>query len=79
MSVPVFAVFAGRLEQRIRNLVEEVTKSDTQVSPIIADELAEFYVESRVLGMMGARCLPRLPAELLQVPNHQLSRWCGVS
>ena len=54
------AVFAGRLEQRIRNLVEEVTKSDTQVSPIIADELAEFYVESRVLGMMGRQMLAKI-------------------
>jgi alkylation response protein AidB-like acyl-CoA dehydrogenase len=54
------AVFAGRLEQRIRNLVEDVTKSDTAVSPIISDELTEMYVESRVLGMMGRQMLAKI-------------------
>ncbi|MEI7453596.1 MAG: acyl-CoA dehydrogenase family protein [Actinomycetes bacterium] len=54
------AVFAGRLEQRIRNLIEDVTKQDTPVSPILSDQLAEHYVESRVLGMMGSQMLAKI-------------------
>jgi alkylation response protein AidB-like acyl-CoA dehydrogenase len=54
------AVFAGRLEQRIRNLIEDVTKQDAPVSPVLSDELAEQYVESRVLGMMGRQMLAKI-------------------
>jgi alkylation response protein AidB-like acyl-CoA dehydrogenase len=54
------AVFAGRLEARIRSLIEEVGKSDTAVSPVVADELVEHYVESRVLGSMGRAMLAKI-------------------
>ena len=54
------AVFAGRLEQRIRSLIEDVSKQEQKVSPIVADELSEFYVEARVLGMMGRQMLNKI-------------------
>ncbi|HBJ73236.1 MAG TPA: hypothetical protein DDY88_05945 [Actinobacteria bacterium] len=54
------AVFAGRLEQRIRGLIEDVAKGDTRISPVVADELAEMYVEARVLGAMARQMLNKI-------------------
>ena len=54
------AVFAGRLEQRIRLLIEDVAKGDHRVSPVVSDELAELYVEARVLGAMARQMLNKI-------------------
>ena len=56
------AIFAARLEKRVRELVAEnnVNERKEALEPRVAEDLMDAYVEGRVLGMLGKQMLARL-------------------